>query len=333
MKPRKKRLAAAGLVIVGALGLAAWLDRGRESDPEELTLYGNVDIREVELGFRVSGRLREMAVDEGDAVSSGQRLALIDPEPYQQELAAAEARVLQARAKLDKLRAGSRPQEVQRARARVREAKAAFRNAEREFTRQSGLFEAGVGSEKVRDAARADRDAAEARLASAREALTLAEEGFRAEDVAAGEAELAAAVARRDQARTQLSDTELFAPSNGTVISRVREPGSILSAGLPVYTLSLRDPVYVRAYVSEPELGKLAPGVPVLVTTDSSRKTYRAQVGFISPRAEFTPKSVETVDLRTDLVYRLRIVVQDADEGLRQGMPVTVRVPAEPEPG
>ena len=101
----------------------------------------------------------------------------------------------------------------------------------------------------------------------------------------------------------------------------------MLAAGTPVYSLSLRDPVYVRAYVDEPQLGRLAPGARVTITTDSSNKTYEGQIGFISPRAEFTPRSVETTELRTDLVYRLRIVVANGDEGLRQGMPVTVHVP------
>ena len=101
----------------------------------------------------------------------------------------------------------------------------------------------------------------------------------------------------------------------------------MLSVGAPVYTLSLTDTVYVRAYVSETHLGKLAPGATVYVTSDSSDRRYQGQVGFISPRAEFTPKTVETPELRTDLVYRLRIVVAEADQALRQGMPVTVEVP------
>jgi len=101
----------------------------------------------------------------------------------------------------------------------------------------------------------------------------------------------------------------------------------MVNATTPVYSLSLRDPVYLRAYVSEPHLGWLVPGAAVTVHTDSSAKVYQGRIGFISPRAEFTPKSVETTDLRTDLVYRLRIVVPDADDGLRQGMPVTIHVP------
>ncbi|HSG64095.1 MAG TPA: HlyD family efflux transporter periplasmic adaptor subunit, partial [Gammaproteobacteria bacterium] len=247
--------------------------------------------------------------------------------PYGEALAVAEARVAQAQANLDKLRSGNRPQEIERSRAAVREAQAAYESAERDFTRQSALNESGAASDKALEAARARRDETAARLAAVREALALAEEGFRTEDIVAAEADLAAATAQRDQAQTQLDDTELFAPSAGTLIARVREPGSMLSQGMPVYALSLRDPVYVRAYVSEPDLGRIAPGTAVTITTDSSAGIYEGQIGFISPRAEFTPKTVQTTDLRTDLVYRLRIVVPGTAEELRQGMPVTIHVP------
>jgi HlyD family secretion protein len=325
-----KKLRAAALVGVAAIAavvVTVWSRLGSDDDATTLTLYGNVDIREVELAFRVSGRLLEMQFDEGDAVTAGQAVARIDPEPYAEALAVADARVRQAEANLEKLHAGNRPQEVQRARAAVREAEAQFANAERDFERQRGLFESGAASEKGRDAALARRDEAAARLESAREALALAEEGFRAEDITAAKADVAAAMAARDQAETTLADTELTAPSAGVLIARIREPGAMIGVGAPVYSLSLRDPVYVRAYVNEPDLGRLAPGSAVEIKTDSSDRTYRGQIGFISPRAEFTPKSVQTPELRTDLVYRLRIVVPEADEGLRQGMPITVRVP------
>ena len=107
-------------------------------------------------------------------------------------------------------------------------------------------------------------------------------------------------------------------------MTRVREPGAMVSVGSPVYTLSLTDKVYVRAYVAEPHLGRVSPGTGVQILTDAGGRSYSGQIGFVSPRAEFTPKSVETPALRTDLVYRLRIVVTDADSGLRQGMPVSV---------
>jgi HlyD family secretion protein len=320
---------ALGVIVLAAAAVGGWywLDRAQQHAETALTLYGNVDVREVELGFRVPGRLTDVLVDEGDSVTKGQRLAAIDSEPYRQSVALAEARVQLAQANLAKFEKGSRPQEVQQAQARVEEAEAAYRNAQREYERQLGMFKTGSTSETARDAAQTRRDQTAAALAALREALALASEGFRSEEVNASRAEFAASVAQRSQVETQLADTELLSPSDGVVLSRIREPGSIVAIGAPVYSLSLRNPVYVRAYVGEPDLGKFAPGTPVEVATDSSPKRYHGQVGYISPRAEFTPKSVETVDLRTDLVYRLRIVVADADDGLRQGMPVTISVP------
>jgi len=319
-------------IVVALLAAATgggwyYFEEQKQHTATTLTLYGNVDIREVELGFRVSGRLAEVLVDEGDKVTKGQRLAALDSEPYREAIALAEAKVQMAEANFAKFEKGSRPQEVQLAQARVTEAEAAFHNAQVEYDRQVGIFKTGATSATARDAAQARRDQTAASLAAAREALALAAEGFRSEEINQSRAELAAAVAERKQAETQLADTELFAPSDGTVLARIREVGSIVPMGQPVYSLSLRDPVYVRAYVGEPDLGKLAPGTTVHVATDSSNKRYEGQIGYISPRAEFTPKSVETTDLRTDLVYRLRIVVDNADEGLRQGMPVTIDVP------
>lgn len=327
MNANKKVLPVVAVLAAVGLGVVAWQRFHARGAETALTLYGNVDVREVEMAFRVPGRLAKMYFDEGDRVKKGQLLAEIDPEPYREALAAAEARAAQAKAELAKLEAGNRPQEIERARAAVAEARAGFRDADSDYQRQSGLFDSGASSEKARNAAKARRDEAEAKLAGARQALALTEQGFRSEDIAAARADLAAAEAERERARTQLDDTKLWAPSPGILLSRVREPGSMLAQGAPVYSLSLRAPIYVRAYVGEPDLDKVVPGAPVTVETDSGGRRYRGQIGFVSPTAEFTPKTVETTDLRTALVYRLRIVVADGDEGLRQGMPVTIRVP------
>ena len=169
---------------------------------------------------------------------------------------------------------------------------------------------------------------AAARVASARESLRLLQEGTRAEDIAAARANLQAAQANLSAAKTSLQDAYLRAPAAGVILSRVREPGAIVSPSDTVYVLSLDDPVWVRAYVAEPDLGRVHPGMEVEVVTDTAPdRPYRGRIGFISPVAEFTPKSVETPELRTDLVYRLRVVVDPADKVLRQGMPVTIRIP------
>jgi HlyD family secretion protein len=289
-------------------------------------LYGNVDIRDVEMAFRQSGRLARLTVEEGDRVEPGELLGELDAQPFHEALAVAEAQARQASAELQKLRRGYRSHEVAETAQSVRQAEAALAFAEGELKRQSAVVTSGATTQHAHDQARSARDQAAAQLAAAKAALGLKREGYRHEDISAAEARLAWAEAAVAQARTALADTRLFSPAAATVLTRVREPGSMVNAASPVYTLSLRAPVYVRAYVGEPQLGLVVPGTAVTVRSDSSDKTYQGQVGFVSPRAEFTPKSVETTELRTDLVYRLRIVVADPDDALRQGMPVTIQV-------
>ncbi|MFA7506253.1 MAG: secretion protein HlyD [Burkholderiaceae bacterium] len=328
---RKAGYALVVAVIVAIAGGFGYFRMQRPGvDDSPLRLYGNVDIREVQLAFRQPGRVMQMAFDEGDAVSAGARLATLDAQPYREALAAAQAQVQVAQAELAKLRRGLRPQEITQARQALRQAQALATETERNFQRQSGLLASGASSQRTVDAARTARDQAAAGVAAAKAALSQATEGFRKEDIAAAEARLAVVQAAAAQATTALADTELMAPGSGTVIARVREPGSMVASQSTVYSLSLDKPVYVRAYVGETDLGRIAPGTVVRVKSDSSDKSYRGQIGFVSPRAEFTPKAVETTDLRTDLVYRLRIVIDDADSdgALRQGMPVTIEVDA-----
>jgi len=326
----KRTLAVAAIVaIVSGSGFFFWMQRAG-TDDGQLRLYGNVDIREVQLAFRQPGRVTKMVFDEGDAVRAGERMAVLDAQPYREALAAAQAQVQVAQAELAKLRHGLRPQEITQARETLKQAQALVTEAKRNFQRQSRLSESGFSSKRTFDAARTARDQAVAGVEAAKAALSQASEGFRKEDIVAAEARVTAAQAAATQATTALADTELMAPSNGTVIARVREPGSMVASHSTVYSLSLDKPVYVRAYTGESDLGRIAPGTVVRVKSDSSEKVYRGQIGFISPRAEFTPKTVETTDLRTDLVYRLRIVIDEADSdgALRQGMPVTIEVDA-----
>jgi HlyD family secretion protein len=210
----------------------------------------------------------------------------------------------------------------------VRDARVAFENASSDAERQESLIRTQSTSRTALDAARAARDRAAAQLASAEEALELAKAGARKEDIQAAEAALSAAKARLEQARTAVADTQLRAPSPGIILTRAREPGSMVQSGQTVYALALTDRVYVRAYVDEPRLGLVAPGTRVRIWTDSTEHSYTGQVGFVSPQAEFTPKTVQTPELRTDLVYRLRIIVEDADSSLLQGMPVTIELPS-----
>jgi len=324
--------AIALLLFAGAAAGAWWFDVPRQlgwaATERSSVLYGNVDIRQVSLGFRVNGRIASLGVDEGDAVKPGDVLATLDAIPFEQAVAAAEAELGALKANLAKLKAGARPTEIAQARAVHEERLADLKNTDLAFERARQLRPNGTISQANLDEASANRAAAAARATSAREALALLEEGSRIEDIEAAQAQVLAAEAKLESARTSLADTRLLAPSTGTILSRVREVGAIVAPSDMVYVVSLNEPVWVRAYVAEPDLGRVHPGMPVEVTSDGAPdRPYKATVGFISPVAEFTPKSVETPELRTDLVYRLRIVVDKPGPDLRQGMPVTVRLP------
>lgn len=273
-----------GIIIGSLLVVGGWqvYQYFQQDNPENtLTLYGNVDIRDVVLAFRVSGRIAQMHFEEGDRVSKNTVVAALDRDTFEEDLAVAEAELA--------------------------EAEAALKNAERDFQRNARLVKTGTVSQSLYDEALANRDTSRARVLTAQ--------------------------ARIEKAQTALADTQTHAPSDGVILTRVREPGSIVTAGQPVYTLAVDDPVWIRTYITEPNLGHIYPGQPARIVTDSRPdKPYLGQVGFISPQAEFTPKNVETTQLRTDLVYRLRVIVDNPDQGLRQGMPVTVKIEPDPLP-
>ncbi len=320
-------------IAVLVLGGAGWLIYSRyfAAANAEPVFYGNVDIRDVSLGFRVSGRIAQMAVEEGDPVKAGQLLSGLDKTPFNDNVALQTANVAQQEANLAKLEAGSRPEEIEQAKANVASRKAALENARGVYERQQQLAQRDFASKQAYDNAVSALHQAEADLKSAEQALQLAIQGPRKEDIEAARAALQGARAQKQIAETSLGDTELHAPADGIVLTRAVEPGTIVSVGMTVYTLSLQKPVWVRAYVGEPQLGLVHPGEPVKLYTDTRpNHPYDGQVGFVSPVAEFTPKSVETPELRADLVYRFRVTVGNPDAALRQGMPVTVRLAKEP---
>lgn len=323
-----KRLAifAAAVLAAGAGAAWYWFDRPRPA-PDELVLHGNVDVREVNLGFKVNGRILSLSVDEGDTVEAGQAVAVLDAGYYEDEARQARASLESRRAELTRLLNGTRPEEIEQARALAEERRVAAQNADVQYQRISKLYEHGSSTKAEYDDARTALDEAKAKLNSAEAALQLAEVGPRKEDIAAAEAQVASAEAVLAEAERRVADSKLIMPSRGIVQTRVREPGDYVTAGATVYTLTLPRPVFVRAYVDEPDLGRIRPGAKAAITTDSNpNEPLFGTLGFISPVAEFTPKTVETPRLRTDLVYRIRIVVDDPRGVLRQGMPVTVKL-------
>ena len=329
---KKKLISAVAVLLVLTAGIFIYHRYAVSETPEQLILYGNVDTRQVTLGFRVSGRIQEILVDEGDRIKTGEVIARLDSAPYRSELELARAKLAEAEAELTKRRNGNRPEEIARARAAVRGFTAALRNANAQHKRNEELVKTQAVADKEYDETLARRDQTAAELEFAQAQLQLLERGYRIEEIRAAEAQLAAAQAAVSARELDLKDCTLTAPEAGVVQTRIKEPGAIVAAGTGVITETLDTPVWIRAYVPEPLLGRIRPGMEVEISIDNppDHPAGTGRIGFISPVAEFTPKSVETATLRTDLVYRIRIVAENGAGNLLQGMPVTVKiVPAE----
>jgi multidrug resistance efflux pump len=328
MKLNKRILIPAvigALIIVSVTGW--WYYHLQRLEATHLTLYGNVDIRQVDLAFNASARIASMLALEGQQVHKGELLAQLDTDRLQQAVAEAKARVAAQQQVVARMHAGSRPEEIRKARADVNAAEAQLTYAQLQYQRSQNLAARDVVSKARLDNNKAQYDVAAAQLNAAQQALALTLAGPRKEDVAAAQATLDALKAALKLAEKNLSDASLYAPDAGVIQTRILEPGDMASPQVPVYTLALSNPVWVRTYVAETDLGRIHPGLQATVTSDSyPDKEYSGWIGYISPTAEFTPKSVETTELRSSLVYQVRVYVCNPQNQLRLGMPVTVNV-------
>lgn len=329
MKNKKRPLIVLFLLLALLIaGGASWWTHRAQPAGHTLALYGNIDIRQVQLAFNDAGRVSDLPLQEGEAVRKGQVVARIDPVRYQDAVDRAQAALQAQQSLLAKLRAGSRPQEIAQARAAVAAALAAQANAKATYARQKTLVESGFLPRQSLDNVTQQLDTAAADVQRAQQGLSLTVQGPRKEDIAAAQALVKADESALALAQRQLADTVLRAPDDGVVENRILEVGDMAAPQTPVLTLALNNPVWVRAYVPETELGKLAPGMRAGIESDSfPGQTFEGWIGAISPTAEFTPKSVETTELRAQLVYRVRVYACNSTQKLRLGMPVTVQVP------
>lgn len=322
---RKKLL----LLLLVVMAAVSWFfyDRYQAQQNDRNLIYGNVDIREVQPAFRQSGRIVDLYVKDGDQMAKGDLIAQIDPVPLQQQVALSQAKLAVAQAQLADLLAGPRAQEIESARQEVLRLTATLNNAQDNYYRQKNLRKTGATSAGNLDDAQARFTEVKAAFTAAEQRLSLLQEGAKKETLRIAEQQVRVAEAELAIKQTALQDSSLYAPEKGIVLTRIVEPGAMINAGSPVISLSLRNPTYIRAYIDETRLGQLAPGDTVTVYSDSFAQGFTGKIGFISPKAEFTPKSVQTPELRTSLVYRIRIVLEQDNKGLNQGQPVTIALP------
>lgn len=315
------------IIVVAGGGFLLWRLKKEETSTGKLILYGNVDIRQVNLAFNVTERIREMLVEEGDRVEKGQLLASLEKTRLKAAVLSKAAKVQTQAQVVARLVAGSRPQEIEKARAEYEAAKVRAEHAAVRNKRFQELKELNAESIQNADDTNANAMMAASDLKAAKEALDLVIEGPRLEDIAAAKATLEVNKAELEIAQCNLADANLYAPSSGVIQNRILEPGDMAFPQTPAYIVALTDPIWIRAYVSESDLGKIHEGMSAKVSTDSfPGKAYDAWIGFISPTAEFTPKSVQTTDVRTTLVYQIRVFVKNPENQLRLGMPATIEI-------
>ncbi len=268
------------LILLLIIGVSVYYITRSEKDNNELTLYGNIEIRQVDMSFQAAGQILEMIKEEGDSVTKGELIAVLDDRDYKSNLDKAEADVSTTLALKN--------------------------DARQKYERQLPLCSDNTVSKQECDTLLNTRDKTEA--------------------------DYNAAIAQKEYAQNQFDYTRMYAPDDGIVTVRVQEPGATVTKGQNVYTISKNKPVWIRAYVNETDLGNISYGMKAKVLTDSKDpktgeiREYDGYIGYISPVSEFTPKTVQTEDLRTDLVYRIRVYVDDVDEFLRQGMPTTIKI-------
>lgn len=389
----KKRLIPAILALAAAVvAVVVWTQRSRNGQAGRIRVSGNIELTEVDIAFKIPGRLVERTVDEGDMVKKGQLIARIDRDTLEnqraRELAAAVAAETQlpqlqtailfqreiivqdaalrraelaaAEAQLAKLVAGSRPQEIQYARAAVADAESQFAQAKADWERAQRLIATDDITRMQYDQYQARFRSAEAALKRAQENLALVEEGPRKEDIDAARAQLERARAalryneaqnidlkRREQeiatrraeieraraqlkmAESQLADTLAYSPVDGVVLVKSADPGEVLAAGAVVLKIGDLDRPWLRAYIREQDLGRVKLGMPATVTTDSfPGKQYSGKVTFIASEAEFTPKHIQTTEERVKLVYRIKISLDNPGHELKANMPVDAVIDA-----
>src|SRR4030042_1762908 len=288
-----------------------------------LKISGNIEATEVDVGFKIAGRIMEFGVQEGDWVENGKVLARLDDEDLRNRLGVAQATLQSAQARLNKLLGGSRPEEIREAEAVVHQAQYDLENKQKAFERMKALYERRVIPKELFDNAEAGYKIATASLERAKENYELVKQGPRKEDIEDAKAQVEQARASVKLTETQLGYTVLYSPISGVVLVKSGEIGEVVNPGTPILTLADIDHVWLKAYIEETDLGKITWGQEVVVTTDlTPPKEYMGKISFISSQAEFTPKSIQTEKERVTLVYRIKVDIPNPDRDWTPGLPV-----------
>ncbi|WP_019459053.1 HlyD family efflux transporter periplasmic adaptor subunit [Acinetobacter sp. GG2] len=328
-----KKVIAIVVVIIALVIISfwAWKYNNKNQKDNDLTLYGNVDIRQVSLAFEQSGRIEKLLVQEGDKVKAGQVLATLNTNSLEIQAKQAQAQLKAQQEAIVKQQIGARPEEISQAKAQLASTQADLDKASKNLQRLQILVNSTDGraiSQQELDYAKSNKNSAEAAVRERQANLELIIKGARKEDREATKAQYEVTKANLDLINYNLTQAELKSPVNAVVRARLQEVGDMTTAQKAVYTLALTDPKWVRVYANEKDLSSIHMGGTAQVIRDAyPDQPINGKIGYISSVAEFTPKTVQTDEIRTTLVYEVRVYVNDPNDQLKMGQPVTVKVP------
>jgi HlyD family secretion protein len=327
-----------GTLLVAALAGAACQD---STPADRARVSGHVEADDVQLAAEVGGRVLELTVAEGDRVAAGQVIGRLDTRDAELAIARARAERAQADAQLRLLMAGSRHEDIRQAAAQVTAAEAdigaaqsELASAEADLERYEALLKVNAGSRKARDDAKTRRDVAADRLAAARQRARATSEGAarvkagaRREEIDAARARVAAVDAQIATLEKAVADATVVAPTSGVVTSKLVNVGEIVAPRAPLVVITDLDHAWGEVFVDEPLVPRLTLGQKATLHTDAGGETLAGTVTFISPKAEFTPRNVQTAEERSRLVYRVKVSVDNSKGILKAGMPVEAELP------
>ncbi|MDK2080639.1 HlyD family efflux transporter periplasmic adaptor subunit [Aliarcobacter butzleri] len=291
-----------------------------------LIFYGNIDTRTVNVGFRFLGKIENITKDEGEIVKKDEILVKLDTASLEKSLEELNEKIFASKLELSKLQTGYRQEEILEAKAAMEEAIENLNKTKDTYNRQTNLFKTKSTSEENFTISQLNYKQALATLDKAKALYELRKNGYRDEDIKIQESNLKSLEIQAEKLKIDLNDSVIKAPVDGVILTRFKEIGAITNAGESILEIAKTDEFWVRAYIDEKNLGNIRPGLKMSIQTDSRSENYEGVIGFISPVAEFTPKNIETQELRADLVYSFRVIVKNPDDKIRQGMPVTLKI-------
>lgn len=310
------------MILTSVVSTYLYIQNRLHNGSDIIRVSGNIEVTDAEVSFKISGRVDKRLVDEGELVREGDVVALLDSSDLASEVEIRRAELQMAQADLSELEAGSRPEEIAEAEAKLAAAKADKEHLESDFHRAVELYKKQTISVEEYIHSKGTYEVAVARMQEAEERFKLIKEGPRKERIEQARARVKQTRAALKLAQVRLGYTKLVSPLSGVVLSKNIEPGEYVAPGTPVVTVGDLEKPWLRAYIDETDLGRVKVGQRVKVTTDTyPDKVYEGYISFIAPEAEFTPKNVQTQKERVKLVYRVKVEMTNPNMELKPGMP------------